>query len=340
MFKKIYSKIASIILAGLVLSSCIGFDYPSPYPEISPVKLSTLSGKERACAVAFVIGDSAFVGLGRNSKAPLKDFWKFDINSGNWSLRDTFPGIARINSIAEVVNNEAYIGLGYNPKTGWAIDGYLKDFYKYNPSTSSWTRLADFPQGTTNNCVSFVYKDEIYVVHGFESHLVSSSGFSNSCFKYSPANNEWTKLNDFPGYKRASAAGCTEGNRISGGTGWATWDENDWWEYFPETDSWEKKEYMPDKGRVNALAFSVSGRFFLGTGRYWGGEFTGGEIRKDIYEYDSAKDRWYFRGEIPDGKRENAIQFVYGDKVFIGFGENDSTVLGDLWSFEPLKSEE
>ena len=40
-------------------------------------------------------------------------------------------------------------------------------------------------------------------------------------------------------------------------------------------------------------------------------------------------------GLSPNGNRENAISFVINDRAYIGFGENDHTVLNDLWSFEP-----
>lgn len=52
-------------------------------------------------------------------------------------------------------------------------------------------------------------------------------------------------------------------------------------------------------------------------------------------EYDAISDKWSKVGYFPGGGRENAINFVLSNKVYMGFGENESEVLDDLWCFEP-----
>ena len=73
----------------------------------------------------------------------------------------------------------------------------------------------------------------------------------------------------------------------------------------------------------------------IATATSFSGDLSGGHVKSDILEYDAERNVWYERGSIPNGKRENAIAFVLKGKGYIGFGENDTAVLNDMWSFEP-----
>lgn len=324
-------KIFFFFLISTLLTGC---EVDSPYPDVAAIQVISNEPFSKACATSFVINDTAFVLFGRNPSTS-KAVYYFTPDHTNLVFRTNFPGKQRINGISQVIQGQAYIGLGWDPTKRWDFSAYLTDFWRFNPSKNQWDSLAAFPGKATNNCVSFVYEDELYVMHGFESHLNPSTGFSNACWKYSPTNNSWTQLNDFPGYKRASAVAVTDGKRVFAGTGYATWNEMDWWEYFPDSDTWKRRKSMPDKGRCNATAFCIDGRFFVSGGRYFAGNYTGGHVKDDLMEYDAEKDVWYNRGTIP-GPRENAISFVLGNKAYIGFGENMSgTIYTDLQSIEP-----
>jgi N-acetylneuraminic acid mutarotase len=87
---------------------------------------------------------------------------------------------------------------------------------------------------------------------------------------------------------------------------------------------------MPDSGRCNALAFTVKNRFFVSTGRYFAGIYTGGHVKNDIMEYDPESDAWHVRGTLPEGV-ENAVSFVINDVVYVGYGEDITTINDKLW---------
>jgi hypothetical protein len=142
-------------------------------------------------------------------------------------------------------------------------------------------------------------------------------------------------VNDFSGPYRASGIACATDQHFYFGTGYRTYNVNDWWEYFPVTDKWIQRKAMPDNGRENAVSLSINNRIFISTGRHFGGNLTGGHVDSDIIEYDIIHDVWYVRGTIPGGARENAIAFTINGIGYIGFGENDTDILNDFWSFEP-----
>ena len=316
----------TILLAG----SCSEFAN-SPYPPISFKVVASIPGNGRASAVAFAIDGKGYVALGRDSlKNQLKDCWEYDPIANSWTEKTSFPGIARVKGMATVVDGKAYVGLGFN--TNLSVYNYnacLKDFWMFDPVLNSWIQKADFPSNFTDACVSFAYNNEVYVGSGFNGDT-----FGKEFWKYSPTLDTWVKLNNFSGYARAAAVSCTNGVHVYFGTGYRTINENDWWEYYPANDTWNWIGYMPDNGRENAVSFSINNRFFITTGRQFGGTLTGGHVISDIFEFDSVRKVWYNRGDLP-GARENAVAFVINGVGYIGFGENDTKVINDFWSFEP-----
>ena len=310
---------------------------PSPYPEITFQKMAAHPEGGRSTAVSFVINDTAYMALGRLRLFDLavNDCWAYYPESNSWARKADFPGLPRVNAVAEVVNGKAFAGLGYQPLDNVYInEAYLRDWWMYDAEKNTWERKADYPGEQTitpftSGAVSFVYGNDIYVGAGFNSY-----SFSNRFWKYNTLTDAWTQINDFTSTSRAIATALNADGRIFFGTGYHTYNLNDWWEYLPSDDSWKKRREMPDGGRVNALSFAVGKRVFVATGRHFGGTETNGKLFPDIMEYDADKDVWYYRGQLETG-RENAIAFVLKGRVYIGMGENDSTVINDLWSFEP-----
>ncbi len=307
-------------------------------PENSPFQKITFEQKSsipvsygRGSAVAFAINGKGYVGLGRRgtNTTTLTDLWEYNPETDSWKEKKSFPGKARSEAIAAVVNNKAYIGLGYSGGQ-YASLNYLNDFYSYDPATDLWDRLAGFPGNGLTGCASFVMGNLIYVAAGYE-YISSTDEF----WTYNTETNTWKALATIPAPKRFGALACSDGAKAYFGTGFKGDNENDWWEYNVIDDSWKERRSMPDRGRVNGLAFSVSNRFFVSSGRNFNGKFSGGKVLSNIYEYDPDKNRWHNRGDVPGGGRENAASFVIGNKAYIGFGENDSTTLKDMYSFEP-----
>ncbi len=319
-----------IIIISILLYSC-NAAVESPYDDVVLEQKSGLPDGGLSSAVSFVIDGKAYVMLGRNSSNGLNNAcFEYSPENNTWKKNADFPGEGRVNAFAAVVNHRAYVGLGFTPGAGiYQQSSYLKDFWCYNPADSSWTKMADYPSTSTDKPIAFVVNDEIFVGFGFNGFY-----FTNEMWKYNTSTNTWTELDHAPIANRATGVLATDGSSVFFGTGYDTNNLNDWWQYYPDTQTWEKRKAMPDNGRVNALAFSVENRFFVATGRYFGGTLTGGHLKNDIMEYDTEKDVWYFRGSLKE-VRENAISFVIDGKAYIGFGENDSTVLNDLWCFKP-----
>ena len=305
------------------------------FAKITFDKKASMPGSGRASAVAFAVNGKGYVTLGRSnpdSKDTLTYLWEYNPDTDNWTKKASFPGKSRAKGIAAVVNGKAYVGLGFAGRAVITAD-FLSDFWCYDPLIDTWIRMAGFPGLDTDGCFSFVFGDRIYVGSGY-SYL----NMNKKLWSFEPGTNTWRQLNDLGASQRFGAVGCSDGFRAYYGTGFKAVNENDWWEYNAVKDSWKQKRSMPDKGRVSGVALSVSSRFFVTTGRYFNGKYNLiniGKTLNDIWEYDPDKNKWHNRGEVPGGGRENAVSFVIGNKAYIGLGDNDSTVLNDMYSFEP-----
>ena len=325
-----------LIACTQLFTSCTNNAADSPYPPLQFTKVTEMPGSGRASAIAFSINGKGYIALGRDALGnTLKDCWEFNPQLDTvWNKKTEFPGIARVKAMAAVVNGKAYIGLGYDPSKTNGMDnvlGSLKDFWTFDPTRiDSWTKNADYPSTATDACVTFVHNSDIYVAAGF-----NGLGFTNEVWKYNTLNDSWLRIKDFPGVHRAVAIACADSAHIYFGTGYKTMSLNDWWEYEPSTDSWTQKKPMPDSGRGNAVAFTINNRYFVATGRHFGGDLTGGHVKSDIMEYDPQRNVWYNRGDLPASGRENAMVFVLNGKGYIGLGENNTNLLNDLWCFIP-----
>ena len=328
-------KTVFFLLLTIFFLSCDGPE-DSPYPVITFARKASLPISGRASAASFVIGGKGYLVLGRTAQrsGAMKDCWQYDPVQDKWTQKSSFPGIARVKAAAAVVNGKAYVGLGFNISLGvYNYDACLKDFWMYDPISDTWVQKADFPSNYTDACGCFVSNNEIYIFTG-----MNSAGFGRDVWKFEPDTGDlgtWIKMSDFSGSSRVGGIASATDQHFYFGSGYCIKSLNDWWEYFPLTDKWIQRKQMPDNGRENAVSLNINNRIFVSSGRHFAGNLTGGGVKADILEYDINKDLWYVRGNIPGGGRENAIAFTIDGKCYIGFGENDTEVLNDFWSFEP-----
>lgn len=306
-----------------------------PYKPITFEQKSPMPGSGRASAVAFAINGKGYITLGRtapNSKDSINYLWEYTPETDSWTKKKSFPGKSRAKGIAAVVNGKAYVGLGFYGKATLTAN-FVNDFWCYDPQTDEWSSMAGFPGEDTDGCFSFVMGDKIYVGSGY-SYIT----MNKNLWSFTPATNTWKLMNQLSGDARFGSVGCSDGSRAYYGTGFKAVNMDDWWEYNSVDDTWKQRRSMPDKGRVNGIALSVSNRFFVGGGRYFNGKYNlinKGMVLSGLFEYDPDKNKWHDRGEVPGGGRENAISFVIGNKAYIGLGENETNVLSDMYSFEP-----
>ena len=317
-----------LVLTGL--SSCK--EYPTePITDWTPLTQSDFPGTPRASATSFVVGQKAYICLGRSGwkSGFLKDLWEFDSQAdpdSSWTRKTDFPGAARVKAVAGVIGTKAYVGMG-------AIGPYdeskiFSDFWEYDTQTDTWTQKASFPGKGINDLFCTVVNGCLYTTMGY-------TGIKKTVetWKYDPMANTWFQMSDIP-YEASNIAGFSIGNSFYVGTGFRGCNLDFLYRFRPENNEWVRMADLPDPRMLsNGLAIKDKGYILLG--RYWNGALNGGRLLSDIVEYDPATDTWTKRGDFPGGARQNAVVFSIGENGYIMMGEDDTERKSDVWMFRP-----
>ena len=191
--------------------------------------------------------------------------------------------------------------------------------YKYDPSTNSWTQVADLPEGLTNlRACTFACNGYGYVMTGDRD---SELGDTDHCYKYDPVNDVWTSLPDFPGGVRSDAAGFVIGTKIYIGLGNCDVTGNDlkdWYVFDTETETWAKLSDFPGTEREEAMGFAIGGYGYI-----CGGEHNETQLT-DCWRYDPDTDTWTQVASLPI-PLEEAAAFVIGDYAYVAGGSSQGS---------------
>ena len=135
---------------------------------------------KRSGAIGVVVNNKIYMGLGYETtnfngqtiRIYKNDWIEYTPGSSYNAVKANFPGTGRINAKAFVINNSLYLGFGQNLNT----QTRFKDLWRYNSSSNTWTRQADWPGiygnddawfgGTVDNVGIFSVGSTGYLVKG------------------------------------------------------------------------------------------------------------------------------------------------------------------------------
>jgi hypothetical protein len=286
----------------------------------------SFGGEPRTGAVSFVINNVAYVGTGYGANfVEFKDFYKFE--NGSWRSATPLPNKrtngdtvqGRHSAVAFVIGDCAYVGTGFvttytNPTAGIKRDReYLKDFYKFDATTETWTQVADFPGKGRRDAVAFSIDGYGYVGTG-RGYGESGSGEAvyKDFYRYDPTSNTWTEVS-FDGVARYGAVAFVIGGAAHvclGQEDFASRYATDHYKFIKDPASgerkWVKMQSIADKPknrqdafygripRVHAIAFIASNNeeakeyAYIATG---GSQYT--------WWYDHERDVWHEVEDLP-----------------------------------------
>ncbi|XOV67228.1 MAG: T9SS type A sorting domain-containing protein [Fluviicola sp.] len=108
----------------------------------------------------------------------------------------------------------------------------------------------------------------------------------------------------------------------------------------PVPNSWVKKNDFTGLKRERAVAFTINGVGYIGTG-----VDTAEIVRKDLWRYDDITDSWTQMANLPGSERRNAVGFAIGNYGYITTGINTAnatdvgaTKLSDNWRYDPASN--
>lgn len=244
----------------------------------------------RKGCVAFVIGDTAYIGAGfRDRSNPTdskehyySDFYKFDVKNDKW-YRDA-DGKPLITDIGNYVSGDDSVacrfwgGIGFEMNgKGYVGTGQLdgrvsKSMFEYDPSTGAWRSMPTPPFDARVGGVVFKLQNKAIVALGS-----NGDGAVVDVYAFDGTNWEWKRpLRDLDGswnddygqIPRSFAVAFTsdldgEKGYVAGGQGMTTA-----WEYRLEEDRWYEVTQFPSAmtPRVAGVGFSIKGYGYVTTG--------------------------------------------------------------------------
>jgi N-acetylneuraminic acid mutarotase len=254
-------------------------------------------------------------------------------SQGSWSPRTPLPDSARALGIGFSIGNYGYVGLGYDDRP--FPHQYFKDFWRFDPSSNTWTKMANFPGRASIAPATFVIGKYAYVITGGETVFVSN--FLTECWQYNSATNQWTQKANFPGVARYDAIGFAIGGKGFVGTGYDTINSSpllrDMWEYDTTSDSWTRKNDFGGGVRYCASAFTVGSNGYVCFGI--DSIFNSFSTLNDMWEYDTTSDSWTQKKSNPLDSLGFTSGFVIGSDIYVGTGQKYSNdeFYNDFWKY-------
>lgn len=157
--------------------------------------------------IGFSIGNKAYVGLGTDYYNPLNDFYEYDQATNKWKQLNDFPAAPRLNAVSFSLNGKGYVGLGYIYQNYEYVG--LNDFWEYDPSTDSWTRLEDFPGIGRRSAIGY----------GLGNYCYVGMGEPNDFYRFNLKTKEWETLGTISDEGRLSPYSFCVNNKIYYGGG-------------------------------------------------------------------------------------------------------------------------
>jgi N-acetylneuraminic acid mutarotase len=293
-------------------------------------KNNTPFSPNRDDAVSRVIGNKAYVGLGKASSSMdyFNDFWEYDITNDVWTQKASFGGAPRTFAASFVIGNKMYVIGGSSQFISY------NDVWEYDPSLDKWTQKANFPSAfmAFKSWEGFSIGSKGYLYCGI------SGGGVNQLWEYDPNADQWVRKRDFPSTQRWYFTVCVAAGKAYLGLGSYAkrpsdpYDpdpyKRDFWEYDPATDIWTQKANFIGEKRQGAVGFVINNKIIVGLGGANSLAFT------DMWEYDLVTNSWDQIENFGGRRRRNAFSFSNGTVAYVGHGwENGET--NDFWKYEP-----
>ncbi len=210
------------------------------------------------------------------------------------------------------------------------------DEEKVIPSLDGEWELTNFhlsPCYTSDKGISFTIGDSLYM--GLGIPFPSSYSSPTKLWRYMETINfvGWEAMKDFPGTPRTGAVAFTIKDKAYIGLGKSITDEKtyykDFWVYDAISNSWDSLTFeFPGDAVVDAVAFSLNGMGYVGTGLKANGLYSG-----EFYQFDPQYG-WGGKANMVLPKA-GATTFQLDGTVYLCFGHNSHEDSRDVYKFNP-----
>ena len=200
-----------------------------------------------------------------------------------------------------------------------------------------WIKKVSYNGYARGNACSFTIDNKGYLCCGYRG---GNKDYLNDLWEYNMDTGVWTQCETMPVAGRSSGVGfavngkgyITTGSKKDGTTSDYIADT---WEYNPATNTWTQKDDFGGGAREGALAFSVGGYGYVGTGE--NKDLIGCML--DFYRFNpnaAAGAQWEIVNGYGGEKRRDGTAFVINDVAYVCCGQNvgGGSNPVDFWKFD------
>lgn len=198
-----------------------------------------------------------------------------------------------------------------------------------------WSKAREFGGVTRVGAVSFQIGDNVYVGLGYDGNRTYGDKEMRDFWKF--RNNNWVKVDSFPGEGRFGAVAFVVDGKAYVGTGYrpqrsisagdTTYIQekkyfSDFYVFDGATETWQKDSLsgdlaFPGQGREHAVAFAVGGNGFVGTGA-----IDANTVTSDFFKFNPSTG--WSETDFPGDSRRGATAFVINDQAIVCAGAGTS----------------
>ncbi len=170
--------------------------------------------------------------------------------------------------------------------------------------------------------------------------IICVSCITMACHKNNPGSADltgnWSIAADFKGDSRSEAAAFVIDDIAYVLTGIsARGSYNDMYSFDVANGNWMKKTPLPAAPRRSAVAFTINGKGYIGTG--YQTDAKNDNILKDFWEYDPVAQTWMEKDSLPGDARYDAAVFVINGKAYVCGGYDNNKAYNDCFEFDPTQ---
>ena len=248
-------------------------------------------------------------------------------NAQTWQQLPDFPGTARDDAASFVLHGKIYVGTGF--EVGFNL---TNDWWRFDPSTDTWTAVAAMPTTPRQYCTAFTIADTGFVFGGIDAF-----GAMSELWAYYPDQNVWEQRASLPAearYACVAVEGYYSQGIVATGMLASGVPTNEAWKYHTDTDSWEQITSVPGPSRHRASCFLDGGGM-----RIVGGADSVFTALDDSWSYPIWFETglWYPQPPLPsprygaDGSG-NGVPVLVAGSSGVDFHSEAWLLSGDAWT--------
>ena len=318
-------------------------DYESGLTKRTTPPVTGLEG-----AISFTIRDKIYVCLGKDNTGNLStDLFEYNTSTDSWAKRANFPSSGRTKASVFVIDNVAYVGLGFKGGASTQINtapiyNELSDFWKYTPSTDTWSQIASLTTIGRASSASFSIDNKGYIVGGSNSKNSGTIKYAyfRDTWEYNPQTNIWIQRNNFLGGERSDLYGVVILGKAYVGFGQTLDTQNgattglsklssDLWEFNPISYIWIQSYSFPTLiTKSPKIAFAIQNIGYFG--------FFNANNQIVINSFEPQKGFYNPKTYTnTSGERFDGISTSNATSGYFGLGSKSALIYNDFYRFNP-----